>query len=223
MAKIVCIEDDTEIRELILYALKAGGHDAIGFENALEADIEDVYPDLILLDIMLPQLDGIEYLKRLKKDFKTKNIPVILITAKASEIEKVTGLDAGADDYITKPFGVMELLSRIRAVLRRSGMNDDEEIKVGDVVLNYSARTVYAGHTALNFTMREFDVLAMLMKHRGKVVTREMLMSGVWGYDFEGVTRTVDMHIKTIRHKLEEAGIKDFIITVRGVGYKITE
>ena len=221
MPKIFCIEDDDEIRELILYALKSGGYDAEGYGCVADADPENDKPDLILLDIMLPEIDGITYLKQLKKNSRTKDIPVILITAKSSEIDKVIGLDEGADDYITKPFGVMELLSRIRAVLRRSGAVDEDVIKVGPVSIDLSARTATVGRDAVSLTMREFDVLAMLVKYAGKVVTRDMLMSSVWGYDFEGVTRTVDMHIKTIRQKLEQVGVTDYITTVRGVGYRV--
>lgn len=222
MSKILCVEDDTEIRELILYALKSGGYEAYGFENAMQANPAESRPDLILLDIMLPEVDGITYMKQLKHDSCTKDIPVILLTAKSSEIDKVVGLDEGADDYITKPFGVMELLSRIRAALRRSNASSDEILTVGKLVLNLSARTAAVGDKQISFTMREFDVLSMLIKHSGKVVTRDMLMSSVWGYDFEGVTRTVDMHIKTIRQKLEASGISDLVVTVRGVGYKVT-
>lgn len=221
MAKIYCIEDDDEIRELILYALKSGGYEAEGYCCTADADPENGMPDLILLDIMLPETDGLTYLKQLKHNARLKDIPVILLTAKSSEIDKVVGLDEGADDYMTKPFGVMELLSRIRAVLRRSGTTDSEVIRVGAVSMDLSARTVTVGRNPVSLTMREFDVLAMLLKYAGKVVTRDMLMSSVWGYDFEGVTRTVDMHIKTIRHKLEQAGLTDYITTVRGVGYKI--
>lgn len=219
MKKIFCIEDDDEIRELILYALKSGGYDAVGFSETSKVDFVGGNPDLILLDVMLPHTDGIEYLRQLKSGAR-REIPVILLTAKSSEIDKVTGLDEGADDYITKPFGVMELLSRIRAVLRRSCAGEGDTVTVDAVTLNIPSREVRVNGERVEFTMREFDVLELLMKNSGRVVTREMLMTSVWGYDFEGVTRTVDMHIKTIRQKLKAAGAGDLIVTVRGVGYK---
>lgn len=219
MKKIFCIEDDDEIRELILYALKSGGYDAVGFSETSKVEFAGGNPDLILLDVMLPHTDGIEYLRQLKSGAR-REIPVILLTAKSSEIDKVTGLDEGADDYITKPFGVMELLSRIRAVLRRSCAGEGDTVTVDAVTLNIPSREVRVNGERVELTMREFDVLELLMKNAGRVVTREMLMTSVWGYDFEGVTRTVDMHIKTIRQKLKAAGAGDFIVTVRGVGYK---
>ena len=219
MTEIVCIEADDEIRVLILYALKSGGYEAVAFSETSKVEFAGGNPDLILLDVMLPHTDGIEYLRQLKSGAR-KEIPVILLTAKSSEIDKVTGLDEGADDYITKPFGVMELLSRIRAVLRRSCAGEGDTVTVDAVTLNIPSREVRVNGERVELTMREFDVLELLMKNAGRVVTREMLMTSVWGYDFEGVTRTVDMHIKTIRQKLKAAGAGNFIVTVRGVGYK---
>ena len=226
MALIYCVEDDDGISELILCALKSGGFDAVTFENSskLYEKMKSQIPSLILLDIMLPGEDGISILKRLKADAQFKNIPVIMLTAKFSEIDKVVGLEAGADDYITKPFGIMELLSRIKAVLRRvnnSTLEAEPLLKYQDLQLDNMKRLVTFKETVVELTYKEFELLAYLMKNIGIVLSREKIVLKVWGYDFEGESRTVDMHIKTLRQKLEEAGCIDYIKTVRGVGYKI--
>lgn len=224
---VYCVEDDEGIRELISCALKSGGYEVEAFADgtSFQAALGKKKPDLILLDIMLPQQDGISLLKKLKEKEGFEQIPVIMLTAKADEIDKVVGLEAGADDYMTKPFGVMELLSRIKAVLRRVKKADTgvNQIEIRDVVLNFSKRNVYVFEKNMELTAKEFDILACLMKNKDHVMTREMLMEMVWGYDFEGITRTVDMHIKTIRRKLEALGKQDFIQTVRGIGYKVEE
>lgn len=179
-------------------------------------------PELILLDIMLPGEDGISILKRLRKNPETANIPIIMLTAKNSEYDKVIGLDSGADDYVTKPFGIMELISRIKAVLRRSGnapADASEVYKAGDVVLDTKKHTVTSGGRDISLTCKEFELLRLLMKNKGSVITRDVLLERVWGYDFDGETRTIDVHIRTLRQKLGESG--DIIKTVRGVGYKI--
>lgn len=224
---VYCVEDDQGIRELISCALKSGGYEVEAFEDgaSFDAALEKKKPDLILLDIMLPQQDGISLLKKLKEREGFEQIPVIMLTAKADEIDKVVGLEAGADDYMTKPFGVMELLSRIKAVLRRVKKADTQvnQIEIRGVILNFSKRSVHVLGKTAEFTAKEFDILACLMKNKDHVMTREMLMEMVWGYDFEGITRTVDMHIKTIRRKLEALGEQDFIQTVRGIGYKVEE
>ena len=225
MACIYCVEDDEGIRELISCALKSGGYEVKAFEKAVpfyEA-LKTRQPALILLDIMLPDEDGISILTNIKKNEVYSDIPVIMLTAKSSEIDKVTGLEAGADDYITKPFGVMELLSRIKAVLRRTKKDETTSniISVGRLTLNFQKRLVKYDEKNVVLTFKEFELLAYLMQNQGIVLTREKLMEKVWGFDFEGESRTVDMHIKTLRQKLEKAGCVDIIHTVRGVGYKI--
>ncbi len=226
MACIYCVEDDEGIRELISCALKSGGYEVKAFEKAVpfyEA-LKTRQPALILLDIMLPDEDGISILTNIKKNEVYSDIPVIMLTAKSSEIDKVTGLEAGADDYITKPFGVMELLSRIKAVLRRTKKDETTSniISVGRLTLNFQKRLVKYDEKNVVLTFKEFELLAYLMQNQGIVLTREKLMEKVWGFDFEGESRTVDMHIKTLRQKLEQAGCVDIIHTVRGVGYKIS-
>ena len=227
MSVIYCVEDDEGIRELVSCALRSGGHEVSAFENAgaFYASLEKHNADLILLDIMLPDEDGVTVLKKLKENKTFCDIPVIMLTAKSSEVDKVQGLEAGADDYITKPFGVMELLSRIKAVLRRVKKNGGEakSITVGEVTLDYMKRRVTCNHAEVILTAREFELLACLMENRGYVMTRDVLMNKVWGFDYEGITRTVDVHIKSVRQKLEEAGAAGFIKTVRGVGYKVEE
>ena len=225
MRKIYCVEDDESIRELILYALRSVDYQAEGFENgndffnALRAE----KPSLVLLDIMLPEEDGISILKKLRLEKDFSSIPVIMITAKSSEYDKVKGLDSGADDYITKPFGVMELISRIRAVLRRYNDQDDEinTLMLNNLLIDYDKRLVKIEGKTCELTYKEFELLYYLLKNKGIVLTREKILEKVWGFDFEGETRTVDMHIKTLRQKLLSCGISDLIKTVRSVGYKI--
>lgn len=223
MAKIYCVEDDESIRELILYALKSGGYDAEGFENSTELwnAIKKTPAQLILLDVMLPSDDGFNILKNLRNHQETKAVPVIMLTAKTSEYDKVKGLDLGADDYITKPFGVMELLSRIRAVLRRVGTDEQSStISYGGITVNQEKRIVTVNETLCALTFKEFELLYYLMKNNSLVLSRDKLLQEIWGYDFEGESRTVDMHIKTLRQKLNECGASDVIKTVRSVGYK---
>lgn len=223
MQKIYCVEDDESIRELIIYALKSGGYEAKGFESSKEfyAELGNSVPDLVLLDVMLPGEDGFSILKKLRESADTKDTPVIMLTAKSSEFDKVKGLDLGSDDYITKPFGVLELLSRIRAVLRRTGtVKADDCITYSGITLDESKREVMVnGHECI-LTFKEFELLNYLMHNCTIVLSREKILSKVWGYDFEGESRTVDMHIKTLRQKLSEVGAEDVIKTVRSVGYK---
>jgi len=219
---IYYVEDDRAICELVVYTLINSGFEALGFENGKSffSALKTTKPNLILLDIMLPGDDGIEILKLLRSDVSTKSIPVIMVTAKGSEYDKVLGLDLGADDYIAKPFGMMELVSRIRAVLRRTeGTNDTEEYCYGAVKLNTRTHSVTAGRTLVDLTLKEFELLKTLLKNVGAVLTRDMLLENIWGYDFDGETRTVDVHIRSLRQKLGDCG--DIIETVRGVGYKI--
>ncbi len=225
MPLIYCVEDDDGIRELITCVLKSGNYDVKVFECAapFNETIKKKVPDLILLDIMLPDEDGMSILRRLKANKDTADVPVIMLTAKTAELDKVNGLESGADDYICKPFGVMELLSRIKAVLRRSGHKPaaDNSLEIDGLVLDSEKRTVEYNGTSVTLTFKEFELLACLMRNRGIVLTREKLMEKVWGFDFEGETRTVDVHVKTLRQKLEAAGCTGLIRTVRSVGYKI--
>ncbi|MDF2684914.1 MAG: two component transcriptional regulator, winged helix family [Clostridia bacterium] len=220
---IYCVEDDENIRELVLYALNNNGYKAIGLEagESLFKLLKKELPDLILLDIMLPGEDGINILKALKADPSSTEIPVIMLTAKSSEYDKVKGLDYGADDYISKPFGVMELLSRIRAVLRRikKDENNNDILNYKNLILNYSKHTVYVGDEFINLTFKEFELLYYLLKNKEIALTRDKIMVSVWGFDYEGESRTVDMHIKSLRQKLNDDG--NIIKTIRGVGYKI--
>ncbi len=222
---IYCVEDDSGIRELIMCVLKSGGYTAREFPAVagLFEAMEDKIPDLILMDIMLPDEDGISALERIKKNDKYADIPIIMLTAKASEIDKVTALEAGADDYVTKPFGVMELLSRIKAVLRRAKRSEREDpvLFAGGVMLDFSKRVVTYKDEPISLTAKEFELLACLMQNKNRVMTRDVLMDKVWGFDFEGISRTVDMHVTTLRRKLDAVGCTGFIKTVRGIGYKI--
>lgn len=224
MSLIYCVEDDDGIRELVSCALKSGGYKVKAFPRAklLYEELKNNIPSLVLLDIMLPDEDGLTILSKIKNDLKLKEIPVIMLTAKASELDKVQGLEAGADDYITKPFGVMELLSRIKAVLRRTAKQTEESeiLEIDGCCLDASRRIVTCNGQEVILTYKEFELLMYLMRHTSIAVSRDKLMEMVWGYEFVGETRTVDMHIKTLRQKLEAAGCSDIIKTVRGVGYK---
>ena len=223
MSKVYMVEDDDNIRDLVSYTLGTSGFSVMGFECSEEfwLNMKSGLPDLVLLDIMLPGEDGISILSALKSDRKTKDLPVIMLTAKDSEYDKIKGLDLGADDYIAKPFSVLELISRIRAVLRRTqGQSEDGGSFVfGSVELCSQKHTVKVKSENVVLTLKEFDLLQLLMENAGYVLTRDRIMSAIWGTDFEGETRTVDMHIKTLRKKLGADG--DIIETVRGVGYKI--
>ncbi|GAB5615776.1 response regulator transcription factor [Faecalimonas canis] len=219
---IYCVEDDSNIRELVVYTLESTGMKACGFEDgrAFMEALAFETPELVLLDIMLPGEDGIEILKKLRKSAKTKDIPVIMVTAKGSEYDKVIGLDTGADDYITKPFGMMELVSRIKAVLRRT-MREKEDTKyqIGNLLIDVEKHKVKVEGKTIALTLKEFELLEKLMKNRSIVLTRDRLLEEIWGYDFTGETRTVDVHVRTLRQKLGTAG--ELIETVRGVGYRI--
>ena len=220
---IFCVEDDAGIRDLMIYTLTASGFRAVGFENAWEfyAALADDTPELIMLDIMLPGEDGISILKRLKADARTADIPVIMATAKGNEYDKVIGLDLGADDYLAKPFGMMEMASRVRAVLRRSGRAAEKQqlIRVGGLEMNLGEHIVTADGIRVQLTLKEFELLRTFMTSPGRAFTREQLLSSVWSEDFLGETRTVDVHVGTLRQKLGACG--KYIRTVRGVGYKL--
>lgn len=219
---IYCVEDDDNIRELVIYTLETTGLQARGFAEGsafMEALAFDT-PELILLDIMLPGEDGMAILKRLKSSVKTKDIPVIMVTAKGAEYDKVIGLDSGADDYVTKPFGMMELVSRIKAVLRRAGkVTEREDMSAAGVSVNVKKHEVTVDGVPVTLTLKEFELLERLMRNKNIVLTRDQLLEDIWGYDFDGETRTVDVHVRTLRQKLGEKG--DIIETVRGVGYRI--
>jgi len=218
---IYIVEDDRNIQEIELFAIRNSGFEAAGFETAqgFWRAMEEKLPELILLDIMLPDEDGISILRRLRARSETKRIPVMLVTAKGSEIDKVKGLDAGADDYIAKPFGVMELIARVKALLRRSGAQEDSRLVCGTVTLDSERRMVYVEKRPVELTYKEFELLRLLMKNRGIVVSREVIMDRVWESSFEGESRTIDVHVRTLRQKLGDAGA--LIRTIRNVGYLI--
>ena len=220
---IFCVEDDAGIRDLMIYTLNASGFRAVGFENAKEfyTALADTVPELIMLDIMLPGEDGISILKRLKADARTADIPVIMATAKGNEYDKVIGLDLGADDYLAKPFGMMEMASRVRAVLRRSGRAAEKPqlIRVGSLEMDLNEHSVTADGIRVQLTLKEFELLRTFMTNPGRAFTREQLLTSVWCEDFLGETRTVDVHVGTLRQKLGACG--KYIRTVRGVGYKL--
>ena len=219
---IYCVEDDTSIRELMLYALRASGFEAEGFceGQALFAALAHTKPQLILLDIMLPGMDGIEILKNLRGNPATAHIPVIIASAKGTEYDKVVGLDLGADDYLAKPFGMMEMVSRIRAVLRRTApKNQRELLQMDQLQMDPQAHTVYADGRRVELTLKEFELLRLFLEHPGRVFTRDQLLERIWSTDYLGETRTVDVHIGTLRTKLGPCG--DYIRTVRGVGYRM--
>ena len=222
---IFCVEDDGNIRELVVYTLESTGFQARGFEDGssfLEALALET-PELVLLDIMLPGEDGMELLRKLKASKKTKDIPVIMVTAKGAEYDKVKGLDAGADDYVTKPFGMMELISRIKAVLRRSAkgsVSSEDTFEIGEIRLDPNKHELTVHGEVVNLTLKEYELLKRLMKNSNIVLTRDQLLEDIWGYDFDGETRTVDVHVRTLRQKLGDAG--EQIETVRGVGYRMS-
>ena len=220
---IYCVEDDLSIRELMLYALRASGFEAEGFADGagLFEALGHSCPRLILLDIMLPGMDGIEILKKLRATPATAQIPVILASAKGTEYDKVVGLDLGADDYLAKPFGMMEMVSRIRAVLRRCGAPSEKPLQLGRLKIDLLSHTVYAGAERVELTLKEFELLKLFMEHPGRVFSRDQLLERIWSTDYMGETRTVDVHIGTLRTKLGDCG--DYIRTVRGVGYRMEE
>ena len=226
---IFCVEDDANIRKLIVYTLQSTGFEAVGFEdgNSFFKAFDKEIPDLVILDIMLPGMDGMEILSIMKQDALMQDVPVIMATAKGTEYDKVQGLDAGADDYITKPFGMLELVSRVKAVLRRSQRSSKADknhvqdiIEVNGISIDMKKHEVRAGGEEIVLTLKEYELLKKLMQYPDNVLTREDLLAEIWGYDYYGETRTVDVHIRTLRQKLGEYG--DRIETVRGVGYKVS-
>ncbi|MDD7363706.1 MAG: response regulator transcription factor [Peptoniphilus sp.] len=219
---IYCVEDEAHIRELIVYALKNSDYEVEGFESGEELfeAMRREMPQLILLDIMLPGQDGLEILDCIRSNDATRDVPVIMLTAKSSELDKIVGLDKGADDYVVKPFSVLELIARVKAVLRRAEpRNDPYTIEIDGVEINDRERTVRVDGEEVNLTYKEFELLLYLFKNKNIVLHREKIMAQVWGYDFEGESRTVDVHIASLRHKLKD---KAYLIeTVRNIGYKV--
>ncbi len=216
---IAVVEDDESIRAMLTYYFQTVGYTVRAYpsgEAFFAAEADQPPPTLCLLDVMLPGMDGTEVLRRLRASANTAHTPVIFLTARTAEMDRVAGLEAGADDYVVKPFGIMELQARVKAVLRRTRPTG-EVLRLGDLTLDAAAREVRLGGTRIDLTYKEFELLRLLLTSRGRVLTRDDILRAVWGYDFTGETRTVDMHIKTLRQKLGET----FIETVRGVGYKI--
>ena len=220
MGLIYVVEDDRNISEIESFALKNSGYDVCVYESAEEfyRAVRERIPSLVLLDIMLPDESGLDITEKIRKNPLTKSVPIILVTAKTTELDKVKGLDIGADDYITKPFGVMELISRVKALLRRSGEHTEEKcLRTGTICLDSERHAVYVEDRLCELTYKEYELLRLLMQRAGIVTTREEILNHVWGIDFQGESRTLDMHIKTLRQKLGEAG--GLIRTVRNVGY----
>ena len=220
---IYCVEDDNGIRNLILYTLNASGFEAKGFADSTEfwSAIAGEKPELIILDIMLPSEDGISILKKIRSDIATCDIPIIIASAKGTEYDKVLGLDLGADDYLAKPFGMMEMISRVKSVLRRTVPKETTILRCGSIALNVEKHSVTVENTEILLTLKEYDLLHLFLQNQGLALTRDQLLEKVWGQDFIGETRTVDVHIGTLRTKLGDAG--NLIETVRGVGYRMEE
>ena len=223
---IYILEDDASIRKLVVYTLNSQGMEAEGFErpSMFWRALEERKPDLLLLDIMVPEEDGLSVLRRLRTDPATRTLPVLMLTAKGTEYDKVLGLDQGADDYIAKPFGMMELMARIRTALRHAGQTDREKAvtyQVGDLFVDPGRHIVRDGEREVALTLKEFQMLCLLLERRGSVLTRDQLLNTIWGYEFDGASRTVDVHIRTLRQKLGDSG--NHIETVRGIGYKIPD
>lgn len=221
MALIYIVEDDESIREIETIALKNSNYIVSAFENAKEfyKKLDELVPDLILLDVMLPDESGYDIVRKLRKRPATQDIPIIMVTAKTTEMDMIKGLDGGADDYIKKPFSIMELITRVKALLRRTAKEEPKFLKLDDLVIDHERHVVTVNNEPVDLTYKEYELLRLLMGSQGIVMTREVIMRSVWDTDFEGETRTVDMHIKTLRHKLGDYGSR--IKTVRNVGYVI--
>ena len=221
MALIYIVEDDESIREIETIALKNSNYIVSAFENAKEfyKKLDELVPDLILLDVMLPDESGYDIVRKLRKRPATQEIPIIMVTAKTTEMDMIKGLDGGADDYIKKPFSIMELITRVKALLRRTAKDEPKLLKLDDLVIDHERHVVTVNNEPVDLTYKEYELLGLLMGSQGIVMTSEVIMRSVWDTDFEGETRTVDMHIKTLRHKLGDYGSR--IKTVRNVGYVI--
>ncbi|WKY46737.1 response regulator transcription factor [Eubacteriaceae bacterium ES3] len=229
MKKILVIEDEVNIFELIKYNLEAQGFEVYGVHDGMEAmsRILEIQPTLIILDLMLPGKDGISICREIRENSAVSYIPIVMLTAKSEEFDKVLGLEIGADDYITKPFSVKELSARVKAVLRRTDLllsKDEASIAVGDLLIEPKAFEVYKNGEKLSLTLKEYELLVFMAKHRGQVLTRDQLLDQIWGFDYYGETRTVDVHIRYLRKKIEDSETdKHYIETVRGVGYRFIE
>ena len=222
--KIWCVEDDASIRDIEIYTLNSTGFEARGFENGEDffAALAQETPDLVILDVMLPGMDGVSILRKMKDSTATKRLPVIMATAKGMEYDKIQSLDLGADDYLVKPFGMMEMVSRVRAVLRRCApLGEGSVLRAGNLTVNLDERTVTANGNRVNLTFKEFELLKLFLSHPKMVFTRDQLLSNVWNIDYAGETRTVDVHIQTLRQKLGDCG--RMIETVRNVGYRLED
>ena len=222
--KIWCVEDDASIRDIEIYTLNSTGFEARGFENGEDffAALAQETPDLVILDVMLPGMDGVSILRKMKDSTATKRLPVIMATAKGMEYDKIQSLDLGADDYLVKPFGMMEMVSRVRAVLRRCApLGEGSVLRAGNLIVNLDERTVTANGNRVNLTFKEFELLKLFLSHPKMVFTRDQLLSNVWNIDYAGETRTVDVHIQTLRQKLGDCG--RMIETVRNVGYRLED
>lgn len=217
------VEDDTSIRDIVIYTLKSMGMEAKGFVDgssffkALETEL----PDLIMLDVMLPDMDGIEILKKLKSNKRTNELPVIMATARSAEIEKIQALDLGADDYLSKPFSMLEMVARIKAVMRRYKKENSKKMIAGNLTVHEESHVVKVDDQEIELTFKEYELLVLLLRHQGRVYSREQILDLIWGHDYEGESRTVDVHIRTLRSKLGDCA--NLIRTVRGVGYKLEE
>ena len=219
---IYLLEDDTNIRNFVVYALNSSGLETEGFElpSRFWAAVEKNKPSMAILDIMLPEEDGLSVLRKLRESSETKDLPIIMLTAKSTEYDKVIGLDGGADDYVTKPFGTMELMARVKALLRRAEpVSDGKEYSIGPLLLNPDKHIIRVDGQDVALTLKEFQLLCYLIRNKGNVMTRDRILQEIWGYEFDGENRTVDVHIRTLRSKLGKAG--DLIETVRGIGYRI--
>ena len=222
--KIWCVEDDASIRDIEIYTLNSTGFEARGFENGEDffAALAQETPDLVILDVMLPGMDGVSILRKMKDNAATKRLPVIMATAKGMEYDKIQSLDLGADDYLVKPFGMMEMVSRVRAVVRRCApLGEGSVLRAGNLTVNLDERTVTANGNRVNLTYKEFELLKLFLSHPKMVFTRDQLLSNVWNIDYAGETRTVDVHIQTLRQKLGDCG--RMIETVRNVGYRLED
>lgn len=220
---IYLVEDDNNIRELVIYTLNNSGMETMGFAKPSDfwEALDNSVPSLILLDIMLPEEDGLQILKKLRASSVTKKVPIMMLTAKGSEYDKVVGLDLGADDYVPKPFGMMELIARVKALIRRTDdTSNEKEYKIGGLYVCPSKHIVKVNDSEVSLTLKEFEMLCLLLESRDIVLTRDQLLNKVWGYSFDGENRTVDVHVRTLRNKLKPCD--DIIETVRGIGYKIS-
>lgn len=221
---LLVVDDELHILELIKFNMEKNGYNVITAENGLEAlrIVEEEKPDLVLLDLMLPGIDGLEVCKKIRKNPNVESIPIIMLTAKGEELDKILGLELGADDYITKPFSVRELVARVKAILRRTGLNQEEnKFKFGSISIDFQKHEIFKGDEQIDLTLKEFELLEILIKNKGKVMTRDYLLDKIWGYEYVGETRTVDVHVRHLRQKIEEDDKNPiYIQTIRGIGYK---